>query len=219
MEALRILVVEDEADLADMLRDLLSGEGYVVDVARDGQAALHRALTRHYDAMVVDRGLPAIEGVELVSRLRSRGVDAAVLVLTAYGAVADRVDGLDAGADDYLVKPFEVDELLARLRALFRRRTDPEGPLSLPAGRTLDPDARVVDDGGARVQLSARESALLAALAHRPTRVYTREDLLELVFTDADSTGAVDTYVHYLRRKLGRSVVTTVHGLGYRLGS
>ena len=214
-------MVEDDRTLVGLLTQLLTGQGFVVETAHDGQAGLHAGLTRRYEAMVIDRGLPGIEGVDLIARLRSRGVTTPALVLTARGALADRVAGLDAGAEDYLVKPFEVAELLARLRALLRRHTDHAG--SLPLGRRiLDiPGRRVVDthvDGGGDVALTERECALLAVLAARPTRVFTRAELLERVF-DAESPGAVDTYVSYLRRKLGRDVVVTVHGLGYRRGS
>ena len=222
----RVLVVEDDRTLAGLLAQLLTGQGFVVEAVHDGQAGLHAGLTRRYEALVIDRGLPGIEGVDLVARLRSRGITTPVLVLTAHGALADRVAGLDAGAEDYLVKPFEVPELLARLRALLRRHTDRAG--SLPLGRRrLDIQARrVVDDGngdgnggenGGDVALTERECALLAVLAARPAKVFTRAELLDRVF-DAESSGEVDTYVSYLRRKLGRGAVVTVHGLGYRRG-
>ncbi len=214
-----LLLVEDDAQLSELLVELLTDAGYGVDLARDGQAGLHRGLTRDYDAMVIDRGLPAIEGLDLVSRLRSRGVATPILFLTARGTLADRVDGLDAGAEDYLVKPFEIDELLARIRALLRRHGDRASSLQLGRRRLDVSGRRVVGDGLAPVELSGRECALLQVLAARPTRVFTREELLRHAFDDeADSTGAVDTYVSYLRRKLGKSVVQTVHGLGYRMG-
>jgi two-component system response regulator QseB len=213
-----LLLVEDDLQLSELLVELLTEAGYMVDLARDGQAGLHLALTRDYAVFVVDRGLPAIEGVDLVGRLRSQGVATPIMILTARGTLADRVEGLDAGAEDYLVKPFEIDELLARLRALRRRHSDHSPTLKL-GRRRLDVAARrVVADGEAPVELSGRECALLQLLATRPTQVFTREELLASVFGDADSTGVVDTYVHYLRRKLGRNAVRTVHGLGYRLG-
>lgn len=214
-----MLLVEDDAQLSELLAELLGDAGYGVDLARDGQAGLHRGLTREYDAMVIDRGLPAIEGVDLVARLRSRGVTTPILLLTARGTLADRVEGLDAGAEDYLVKPFEIDELLARIRALLRRHAD-HSPMLHLGRRQLDvAGRRVVGDGLAPVELSGRECALLHVLAARPGRVFTREELLRHAFDDAaDSTGAVDTYVSYLRRKLGRGVIQTVHGLGYRMG-
>ncbi len=214
----RLLLVEDERELGEMLVRLLEAEGFDVDVALDGQVGLHLGLTRRYDLLLVDRGLPAVEGLDLLGRLRSRGVTARALVLTARGSVADRVDGLDAGADDYLTKPFAVEELLARLRALGRRHEDRAEALQL-GQRTLDLASRTVTGGrGPVVELTDREADLLAVLARRPCRVFTREELLGLVFGGAGAPAVVDTYVHYLRRKLGRGVVRTVRGLGYRIG-
>jgi DNA-binding response OmpR family regulator len=214
----RLLLVEDDRDLAGLLADLLHDEQYDVTVARNGQEGLHLGLSREWDLLVLDRGLPAIEGVELLGRLRGRGLRAPVLMLTARGTVADRVEGLDAGANDYLVKPFDVDELLARLRALLRSPVDRAEELALGERVLVVTDARVVGRGQPDVQLSRRESELLRVLAQRPARVFTRDELLLLVFEGADTLGAVDTYVHYLRRKLGRDSVRTVHGLGYRMG-
>jgi DNA-binding response OmpR family regulator len=216
----RLLLVEDDDQLAPLLESVLD-EAYVVDLVRDGQAGLHAGLTREYAVMVIDRGLPAIEGVDLIRRLRGRGVTTPVLVLTARGAVADRVEGLDAGAEDYLVKPFEIDELLARLRALLRRPLDQAGLLHLGIRRFNVDGHQVVgpdDDPGKPVDLSGREAAMLEVLARRPQRVFTRPELLEAVFDPSDDPGSVDTYVYYLRRKLGRDAVHTVHGVGYRLG-
>lgn len=215
----RLLLVEDDAKLADLLARLLDGEGYEVDLAGDGQSGLHRGLTRRYAVMVVDRGLPAVEGVDLVRRLRSRGVTTPVLVLTARGTTQDRVEGLDAGAEDYVVKPFEVDELLARLRALLRRHADHSVFLDLGESR-LDLATRTVAlAAGGSIGLSGRECELLRLVAAHPGRVFSRDELRTRVFDDADSPSAVDTYVYYLRRKLGREVIQTVHGLGYRMGT
>jgi two-component system response regulator QseB len=215
---LSVLVIEDDRVLAGLLAELLAEEGYAVDLAGDGQRGLHRALTGHHDLLVVDRGLPDVDGVDLLRRLRGQGLLAPVLVLTARGTVQDRVEGLDAGAEDYLVKPFDVDELLARLRALTRRHEDVAQVLPLGASRLVLEERRVVGNGSLDVQLSPRECDLLAVLARRPTRVFSREELLDRVFDDADGAGSVDTYVHYLRRKLGRDVVRTVRGAGYRMG-
>jgi len=214
----RLLLVEDDADLSTMLGQLLTEEGYAVTTVRDGQAGLHKGLVDNWDALVVDRGLPGVEGVDLVRRLRSKGVAAPVLFLTARGTVADRVEGLDAGAQDYLVKPFDVDELLARLRAMLRPAGAGSAQVAVGPWRLVVAEQRIVGDGH-EVKLSPRESALLEVLARRPTRVFTREELLDRAFDRADTLGAVDTYVHYLRRKLGRDIVETVHGVGYRLGS
>lgn len=223
----RLLLVEDEPELAKMVAALLRDEGYDVDVALDGQAGLHGALTRDYDALVLDRGLPAIDGLDLLRRLRKSGLRTPVLMLTAYDTVADRVEGLDSGAQDYLGKPFDIDELLARVRALVRR-ADHDHDLELVdlGDRRLDVRARLVvaraggDDRAAPdgVALSEREAALLMTLAGRPTRVFTREELRDRVFTDAEGDAVVDTYVSYLRRKLGADAVRTVRGTGYRMG-
>ncbi|MET8364831.1 response regulator transcription factor [Micromonospora sp. NPDC005194] len=215
----RLLLVEDDGALSALLTDLLTEEGYEVEVAGDGQSGLHRALARDYDVLVVDRGLPVLDGLGLVTRLRARGVTSPVLLLTARGALDDRVEGLDAGAEDYLVKPFEVPELLARLRALRRRHQDAAGRLPLGRRRWLDVgNRRVLDDDG-EIPLSAREFAVLRALAGRPTKVFTRAELLSSAFDHADAPGSVDASVHHLRRKLGRGAIRTVHGLGYRIGA
>lgn len=214
----RLLLVEDDRELSTMLARLLTEEGYAVTAARDGQEGLHQGLVGDWDVLVVDRGLPGVEGVDLVTRLRRKGVAAPVLLLTARGTVADRVEGLDAGAQDYLVKPFDVDELLARLRAMLRPPASLAEELSVGGRRFVVGEHRVVGPGE-DVLLSTREAALLEVLARRPSRVFTRDELLDAAFTRADTLGAVDTYVYYLRRKLGRGVVETVHGVGYRLGS
>jgi len=153
-----------------------------------------------------------------VTRLRSRGLSAPVLFLTARGTVADRVEGLDAGAQDYVVKPFDVEEVLARLRALLRPVGGAANELAVGSRRLLVQEQRLVGDGD-EVMLSGREARLLETLARRPTRVFTRDELLATAFDHADTLGAVDTYVYYLRRKLGKSVIETVHGVGYRLGA
>jgi two-component system response regulator QseB len=212
-----MLLVEDDPELVSMLAALFDEEGYHVDTAADGQRALHLGLTRSYDVLVLDRGLPAVEGLDLLGRLRRSGVATPALVLSALSTPADRVAGLDAGAEDYLGKPFDLDELLARLRALRRRNLD--AARELPFGdRRLNLDTREVAGEGESVRLSQRECDLLATLAARPARVFSREDLLMLVFVDADNVAVVDTYVHYLRRKLGRDAVLTIRGRGYQLG-
>lgn len=202
-----------------MLVDLFTEQGYTVDLAPDGQRGLHLALSRAYNAMIIDRGLPTIDGVELLRRLRGRGVTVPVLVLTAFGSLEDRVAGLDAGAEDYLVKPFEIDELLARVRALHRRNLDQATLLPLGAG-WLDPESHTVRlPSGEQVTLSGQECRLLCALASRPRQVHTRASLRQRVFDGARKESIVDTYVYYLRGKLGQRVVSTVRGVGYRLGS
>ncbi|HEY5231364.1 MAG TPA: response regulator transcription factor [Galbitalea sp.] len=214
----RILVVEDDSRLLMMLTELLTSEGYSVVTARDGQRALHLGLTQEFDSLLLDRGLPIIEGLDVLTKLRQAGVQTPALVLSALGNPADRVEGLDRGAEDYLAKPFDIDELLARLRALRRRVAATIPVLRIP-GATLDVHSRTATvTAGDEVLLSERESDLLERLARRPGQVFSRADLLDEVFADADDPGVVDTYVHYLRRKLGRGVITTIRGVGYQLG-
>lgn len=213
----RLLLVEDDPRLVDMLNRLLTGEDYEVDVASDGQRGLHLALTRPYDVLVLDRGLPGADGLDLLARLRTKGMTTPTLILSALGNPVDRVAGLNAGAEDYVGKPFDVDELLARLRALLRRHLDTARKLPLPGG-VLDLDTRQVLAGQDVVRLSARECNLIATLAARPTQVFTRDELRMLAFDDA-GVEVVETYVHYLRRKLGKDVIDTVRGRGYQLGA
>ena len=215
-----LLLVEDDRALSAMLVDLFSGEGYRVQTAFDGQQGLHLGLTGDFDAMICDRGLPVMDGAELVAVLRSRGVATPALILTARGSVEDRVEGLDAGAQDYLVKPFEIPELLARIRALVRR-TDDAATVLQAGGLRLDLISRRVSGAtpdGVEVELSDREAALLAELMGAPALVFTRAQLLDRAFDGAESDGTIDLYVHYLRRKLGKKVIRTIHGSGYRFG-
>ncbi len=217
-EVPRVLLVEDDPQLSSMLDELLTDEGYEVVAVRDGQKGLHRGLTESFDVFVLDRGLPVVEGLDLLTRLRNQGVLTPALILSALANPADRVEGLDAGAEDYVGKPFDVDELLARLRALRRRHVATAAVLVIPGG-SLDTESRTVTlANGDSMVLSDREAALLEHLARGPRQVFTRADLLATVFTQADDDGVVDTYVHYLRKKVGRASIDTVRGIGYRLG-
>ncbi len=210
--------MEDDRELGDMLADVFRDQGYTVDLALEGQRGLHLGLSRGYDVMIIDRGLPVVDGLDLLRRLRRRAVTVPVLMLTGFGAVADRVTGLDAGAEDYLVKPFEIDELLARVRALHRRNLDQATLLPLGAGWLDSGSCTVRLPSGEQVTLSGREYWLLHALAARPRQVHTRSSLRQRVFDGASTESIVDTYVYYLRNKLGPGVVRTVRGVGYRLG-
>jgi two-component system OmpR family response regulator len=220
---MRILVVEDEVKLAGLLRRGLREEGLAADVARTGDDAIWMARATEYDAIVLDVMLPEADGFEVCRRLRDAGTWSPVLMLTARDAVEDRVAGLDAGADDYLTKPFSFAELLARLRALVRR-PPLERPTVLQVGDLrLDPAAHRVWRGETEVQLSAKEFALLEAFMRRPGEVLSRFHLLEHCWDHGyeNRSNVVDVYVRYLREKIdrpfGRASLETVRGAGYRL--
>ena len=221
--AMRILVVEDELKMAGLLRRGLQEEGHAVDLARTGDDALWMARATKYDAVVLDLMLPGLDGIEVCRRLRDGGVWAPVLMLTARDGVDDRVAGLDAGADDYLPKPFSFAELLARLRALVRRGAG-ERPAVLQVGDLrLDPATRRAWRGDVEVKLSAKEFALLEAFMRRPGDVLSRYQLLEHAWDYGyeNRSNVVDVYVRYLRDKVdrpfGRASIETVRGVGYRL--
>ncbi|GAB3065136.1 response regulator transcription factor [Pedococcus soli] len=214
-----LLLVEDDRGLRTLLVRLFEGEGYAVQAVPDVQSGLHAALTGSHAVMVVDRRLPDGDGVDLITRLRRQGLATPVLVLTAHGTVRDRVEGLDGGADDYLVKPFDSAELLARVRSLLRRHLD-DVAVSLPLGTArLDTATNaVVLADQTSVELSPAEGAFLAQLARRPTRVFSRDELRDSLAPGTTSLSLVDTYVYAIRRKLGRDVIRTVRGVGYRAG-
>ncbi|GAB3802771.1 response regulator transcription factor [Humibacter antri] len=213
-----ILYVEDDREIAGMVSEVLS-ETYDIDHVADGETALRHALRDSYDALVVDRRLPGFDGIELVRAVRKAQITTPILLLTALDATRDRVDGLDAGANDYLVKPFDFDELLARLRAL-RRGFRAEGRRRHVADWLYVPDSQAMYSvGGSRVTLTATENALLKLLTDSPEHVFTRDEILASVFPGGESAGSVDTYVHFIRRKTAREVVETVRARGYRAGS
>ncbi len=220
---MRVLVVEDEPRMASVLERALREEGAAVDVTGNGEDALWMAASTPYEAIVLDVMLPGLDGFAVCARLRAQEVWTPVLMLTARDAVDDRVTGLDAGADDYLLKPFAVDELLARLRALVRRGAQAR-PAVLEAGALrLDPAAGRAWCGDTELDLSAKEFAMLEAFMRRPGELLTRETLLGLLWDHAyeNKSNVVDVYVRYLREKVdrpfGRSSLVTVRGRGYRL--
>jgi two-component system OmpR family response regulator len=220
---MRVLIVEDELKMAKLVRRGLITQGLAADVAVRGEDALWMAGSTDYDAIVLDVRLPGIDGIETCRRLRDDGVTSPVLMLTARGAVQDRVTGLDTGADDYVVKPIHLDELAARLRALVRRRPV-ERPTVLRVGDlTLDPAMRLVARGGEAIELSAKEFALLEQFMRRPGQVLSRFQLLEHGWDGQyeNRSNIVDVYVRYLREKIDRpfgvETLETVRGVGYRL--
>jgi two-component system OmpR family response regulator len=219
----RLLVVEDEVKMASLLRRGLGEEGHAVDVARDGPEGLWMATENPYAAIVLDVMLPGIDGFELCRRLRAADVWAPLLMLTARDAVDDRVKGLDVGADDYLVKPFSLLELAARIRALVRR-DDRARPSVLSEGDLeLDPATKQVWRGGTEISLSPKELALLELFLRHPGAVLTRAQVIDAVWDFAydGTSNVVDQYVTYLRKKIdrpfGRHDIETVRGMGYRL--
>lgn len=225
---MRILIVEDDERLARIMERVLHQEHFDVDLAADGEAGLESALTGNYSAIIVDWMLPVRDGVQLIRELRAAHVDTPVLMLTARGELPQRVQGLDAGADDYLGKPFAFEELLARLRAITRRAERPLVESRVIIGQVaVDLSAHAVMRDGKPIELSPREFALLEILARNRGHVLSRDQILERVWGyDADPQGnIVDLYVHYLRRKLdpegedAEPVIRTVRGSGYVLPS
>jgi DNA-binding response OmpR family regulator len=215
---MRLLIVEDDTKLVRALALGLEREGYAVDAAHSGDVALDLARGTEYDAIVLDLMLPALDGFAVCEALRREGRWMPVLMLTARTGVADRIRGLDAGADDYLVKPFDFGELLARLRALLRRGPVERGGIVAIGDLLIHADTRVVTRAGLEIELTAREYDVLEFLARRPGRVVSRSELLEEIWTDYDgSPNIIDVYVGYLRKKLGRTLIRTVRGSGFVL--
>lgn len=214
----RLLYVEDDAEIAAMTLEVLR-ETYEVVHETDGTTGRDQALRGRFDVILLDRRLPGRDGAEIVRDLRAAHMTTPVLMLTALGAVSDRVEGLDAGANDYLLKPFDFDELLARLRALLRGFRA-EGRRRAVADWTYLPDTGVVyGPGGARVALTATENAVLDLLSRSPDHVFSREEIAGAVFSSPEAVTTIDTYVHYVRRKTATDVIETVRSRGYRAGA
>ena len=203
--------------IGESVRQGLRQDGFAVDWVRDGRAAELAVQNEVYDLMLLDLGLPRKEGLDVLRALRQQGNAIPVMILTARDAVADRVKGLDAGADDYLVKPFDLDELSARIRALLRRRSGRTEPLLTVGTLSMNPATHEVTRGGEPVALSAREFALLAALLDRPGAVLSREQLEEKLYGWDREVGSntVEVHIHALRRKLGQDFIKNVRGVGY----
>jgi two-component system, OmpR family, response regulator len=218
---MRVLIVEDESLLADRLASTLAERGYVADIAGDGERADFLLTTESYDAVILDLGLPKIDGLTLLERWRAAGVAVPVLVLTARGSWSEKVRGIDGGADDYVTKPFQMDELLARLRALIRRSSGQLTPALRCGALVLDPRTSQVTLEGQPVKLTSHELRVLSYLMHHRGRVVSQSELTEHIYAqtfDRDSN-TVEVFIARLRRKLGASTIETVRGLGYRIAS
>ena len=214
---MRILLVEDDSLLGDAIEAGLRQAGHAIDWVRDGIAAETALATGDYAAAVLDLGLPRKDGLEVLRGLRAKKRALPVLILTARDTVDDRIKGLDAGADDYLVKPFDLGELTARLRALLRRAGGQPAPLLAAAGITLDPATRAVTHGREAIDVSAREFALLQALMQHAGRALSRAQLEEQLYGWGEEVGsnAVEVHIHNLRKKLGAEAIRTLRGIGY----
>jgi len=216
---MRLLLVEDDVMIGESVLDLLRAEAYAVDWVKDGEMADTALDTQTYDLVLLDLGLPRRDGLAVLRRLRKRKDRTPVLIATARDAVAQRVEGLDMGADDYIVKPYELDELLARIRALIRRASGRAEPVYEHQGISIDPVTREVLVNGQPVVLSAREWAVLQLLLARPGMVLSRRQLEEKIYSWKDdvSSNAVEVYIHGLRKKLGAGLIQNVRGVGYMI--
>lgn len=214
---MRVLLVEDDVMIGESLVDLLRAAHHAVDWVQDGEAADTALLATGYDLVLLDLGLPKRDGLAVLRAMRDRHDRTPVLVATARDAVQQRIAGLDAGADDYVLKPYDVDELMARMRALVRRAAGRAEPVYAHGGVTLSPATREATVDGQPVQLSAREWAVLEALISRPGRVLSRAQLEDKLYgwDDAVSSNAVEVYIHGLRKKLGAELIRNVRGVGY----
>ncbi|GGU56057.1 DNA-binding response regulator [Pseudomonas laurentiana] len=214
---MRLLLIEDDVSLGEGIYQALSRDGYTTDWIKDGSSALHSLLSETFDLAILDLGLPRMDGLEVLRRLRSSGSNLPVLILTARDATEDRIAGLDAGADDYLVKPFDLAELKARLRALMRRSAGRAQLRIEHAGISLDPVSHQVTYQGQPVSLTPKEYQLLYELLSPPGRVMTRERLTQLLYgwNDEAESNTLEVHIHHLRKKLSSDLIRTIRGVGY----
>ncbi|HHT8903855.1 response regulator [Burkholderia cenocepacia] len=218
---MRVLVVEDDALIGNGLLRGLQHSGFAVDWVRDGEAASTALRSTQYGLILLDLGLPGEDGSSVLARLRQRNDPTPVIIVTARDAIGDRVAGLDAGADDYLVKPFALEELLARIRVVSRRQTGSAQTVFRSGTLRLDPAQHRVWLGAEEVPLTAREFAILEELIRRPKAIVTREQLEECLYgwNEEVESNTVQVHIHHLRQKLGTEVIVTVRGIGYRIGA
>jgi two-component system copper resistance phosphate regulon response regulator CusR len=219
---MKVLIVEDDLEIATFIREGLDEAGYFTTICRDGERALRLALNRWYSIILLDLMLPSLDGISICMRLRESGVNTPIMILTARDALSDRVNGLEAGADDYLVKPFEFDELLARVRALQRRDHTKKQSLVHVGDLVVDTASRTVTRAGRQISLTAREYALMEALATHSGQILSRQSILEHVWLDEmSSSNTVDVFIKNLRQKVDRDpknkLIHTVYGMGYVL--
>lgn len=217
---MRLLLVEDDKLLGEGIYAGLCQEGYAVDWVRDGEAAESACLNEDYDCMVLDIGLPRQSGLTVLDHVRSRGKDTPVLMLTARDTISDRITGLDHGADDYMIKPFDLDELQARVRAVMRRRTGRSSPLLAHEDIEVNPVAHSVKKAGEPVELSPKCFSILQTLLENKGRVMSRSRLEESLYSwkDEIESNAVEVHIHHLRKKLGSDLIRTIRGVGYSIG-
>ncbi|WP_299867761.1 response regulator transcription factor [uncultured Hoeflea sp.] len=218
---MKLLVVEDETSLADQIRTELMRQGFTTDVAHDGETGCHLGHTERYDAVVLDLGLPIKDGVTIIREWRAGGVNTPVLILTARAQWQDRVDGLNAGGDDYLVKPFHMEELVARLRALVRRSAGVGSSLISHGAVSVNPETGRVTAGGQSIELTSSELKLLTAFLLRPGKVHSKQDLAEKMYgyNEERDSNTVEVYIARLRQRFGKDFIRTIRGRGYTLES
>jgi DNA-binding response OmpR family regulator len=214
---MRVLLVEDDRMIAKGLETALRQEGYAVDAVRDGRSAAEALRTSRFDLVLLDLGLPQRDGLEVLRELRGRGDSTPVIIVTARDDVRNRIEGLDAGADDYIVKPFDLDEVGARMRSVLRRAAGRGEPRIKHRGISLDPMTHAVEREGVPVLLSAHEFSVLEALLQRPGAVLSRAQLEDRLYgwSDQIESNAIEVYIHGLRRKLGSDAIRTLRGVGY----
>ena len=216
---MRVLLIEDDPDLGEGIRTSLREEGYTLDWLKDGESAVHALREEGFDLVVLDLGLPRLDGIQVLRQSRANGLTTPVLILTARDDTEDRVAGLDAGADDYLVKPFDIKELKARLRALLRRRNGPSQIQLEGGGIALDPATRRVTFEGQPVNLTPREYQLLHELLANPGKIFSRDRLMGLLYgwDEGVESNTLEVHIYNLRKKLRADLIRTVRGIGYRL--